>query len=212
LSVVLQELCPRCGADWLDGAHECAACGFQTDARAYEVGGMERRRYSRSSQAAVLLLAATAIAIVSFGAGFGLRSDMADLDDTDAAIVHDGARDGPVAGPGRVLFAERLGDSLELESYRTQFTRDDTIAWRAEFQEPPPASELTVVIAWYSVRETMQLSETTVALTDAELTMVASDEVQLADLVPTAGLYSVTYYSGNTKLAEGTFELLPPAR
>ena len=124
----------------------------------------------------------------------------------------EGNNEVPAARPGRVLFAERLGDSLELESYRSQFTRDDTIAWRAEFEEPPRTDELTVVIAWYSVRETMQVSESTVALRDAEMTMVASDEIQLADLVPTAGLYSVTYYSGDTKLAEGIFEVLPPDR
>ena len=160
----------------------------------------------------MLALATMAIAIVSFGAGFSLRSDRTALDLADDPAVAESPNEVPVGMPGRVMFAERLGDSLELESYRTQFTRDDTIAWRAEFEEPPPADELTLVIAWYSIRETMQLSESTVTLRDTELMMVASDEIRLADLVPTAGLYSVSYYAGETKLAEGIFELLPPDR
>lgn len=70
-------------------------------------------------------------------------------------------------------FAERLGDGLELESYRTQFTRDDTIAWRAELVEPPPAGELTLVITWVSIRERMQLSESRVEISDPELPIIA---------------------------------------
>ena len=46
------------------------------------------------------------------------------------------------------------------------------------------------------------------------LTVDATDEesTKLAELVPTAGLYSVFYYSGDTKLAEGIFEVLPADR
>jgi hypothetical protein len=58
----------------------------------------------------------------------------------------------------------------------------------------------------------MQLSETAVTLRDAELAMIASDEVRIEDLVPTAGLYEVRYYAGDTKLAEGVFEVLPQDR
>lgn len=113
---------------------------------------------------------------------------------------------------GRVRFAERLGESLELESYRTQFTRDDTIAWRAEFVEPPRTNELTLVITWVSVRERMQLSVATVAIADAELRMIGRDEVRIGDLVPTAGLYEVAYFADDVRLALGIFELLPPDR
>ena len=42
--------------------------------------------------------------------------------------------------------------------------------------------------------------------------MIGRDEIPLEDLVPTAGLYSVTYYAGDAKLAEGIFEVLPPDR
>jgi hypothetical protein len=210
---VLQELCPRCDAEWPNDAHICAACGFD---RAGSRSSNERERDAprplRPIDAAILVLATMALAIVSFGAGFSLRSDQAAPDRVDEPAIAEGANDVPVAMPGRVLFAERLGDSLELESYRTEFTRDDTIAWRAEFEEPPAADELKVVIAWYSVRETMRVSESTVAVRDAELKVVARDEIPLAALVPTAGLYSVTYYSGDTKLAEGIFELLPRDR
>ena len=68
------------------------------------------------------------------------------------------------------------------------------------------------MITWVSVRERMQLSESAVAIRDGELTMLARDEVPLRDLVPTAGLYEVTYHAGGVKLAEGIFELLPPDR
>ena len=66
------------------------------------------------------------------------------------------------------------------------------------------------MITWVSVRERMQLTETTVAVGDAELRMIGSEEVPLADLVPTAGMYEVAYYDGEEKLAVGVFELLPP--
>jgi hypothetical protein len=51
-----------------------------------------------------------------------------------------------------------------------------------------------------------------VPIGDAQLTMVATDELQLADLVPTAGLYSVSCYAGDRKRAEGIFEVLPRDR
>jgi hypothetical protein len=210
---VLQELCPRCDAEWLSDVRVCPACGFdRAGSRSSNEGAMDASRHLRPIDAAIVLMATIVIAIVSFGAGFSLRSDQAVRDPVDEPQVVEGAIRVPVALPGRVLFAERLGDSLELESYRTEFTRDDTIAWRAEFEDPPAADELTVVIAWYSVRETMRVSESTVAVRDAALKVVARDEIRLADLVPTAGLYSVTYYSGDTKLAEGIFELLPRDR
>lgn len=159
----------------------------------------------------LLGLACAILVAAAFGAGLrlGSVSETADTSPSPAPSSRTlaGALD---AMPGPVLFAERLGDGLALESYRNQFTADDTIAWRAEFAQPPPTDEVTVVIAWQSIRERMQLSEATITLADTELTMVGSDEVPLADLVPTAGLYSVTYYGGDTKLAEGVFELLPP--
>lgn len=160
---------------------------------------------------ALLALGSVAMLIVAFGAGLRLQSPAAALDGADSPAT-DAAEVIPMPQRGRVLFAERLGESLELEFYRTQFTWDDTIAWRAEFVGPPGTSELTVVITWYSIREQMNLSEATVAVRDVELAMVASDEVPLRDLVPTAGLYAVSYYAGDTKLAEGIFELLPPDR
>lgn len=162
----------------------------------------------------VLLGLASAILVTAaFGAGVRLGS-VIETADTPAPTTPSRRTlaDAIGAMPGPVLFAERLGDGLALESYRSKFTADDTIAWRAEFAQPPPTDEVTVIIAWQSIRERMQLSEATITLADAELSMVASDEVPLTDLVPTAGLYSVTYYGGDTKLAEGVFELLPPER
>ena len=203
---VLQDLCPRCGADWLDDARACRACGFAPAAGATGPG-----IHLRPMGLALLTLAMLVLVIVAFGAGWRLRSPSGVVQAPEPAPAD--SRDVvPVAQLGRVRFAERLGESLELEAYRTQFTAEDTIGWRAEFLEPPPTNELTVVISWVSVRERMQLSKTTVTLRDPELAMIASDEVQLEDLVPTAGLYEVRYYAGDTKLAEGVFELLPPDR
>lgn len=172
--------------------------------------GIRRGILLRPMGLAWLTLAAVGIAVVAFGIGLEFGSQTA----TRASISeapHPVGR--TIEAPhGRIMFAERLGESLELESYRTQFTYGDTIAWRAEFADPPPTNELTVVIEWYSIRERMKLSESTVTLGDAELTMIASDEVPLDELVPTAGLYAVTYYAGETRLAEGIFELLPRGR
>lgn len=161
---------------------------------------------------ALLALTMVAAIVVALGGGWRMGAGSAlapapgPAETVTRAVV-------PVAAElGRVRFAERLGESLELEAYRTQFTKEDTIAWRAEFPRPPPTRELTVVISWVSARERMQLSETSVTLRDAELAMVASDEVLLEDLVPTAGLYEVRYYAGDAKLAEGIFEVLPPDR
>ena len=160
---------------------------------------------------ALMALTVVALVVVAFGAGvrLGRPADLASSPEpppaADVAVV-------PAPPVGRVLFAERLGESLELEDSRTQFDEHDTIAWRAEFLQPPPTTEMTLVIAWQSIRETMQLSRTVVPVADDRLTVVASDEVPLGELVPTAGLYSVAYYADDTKLAEGTFELLPPDR
>jgi len=153
-----------------------------------------------------------ALIIAAFGAGMRLQSAALNRGATGSPQVAVARDLGPLLPLGRVRFAERLGEALELESYRTRFRAEDTIAWRAEFAEPPPTDELTVVITWQSIRERMQVSTATVSLVDRELTMIASDEVPLADLVPTAGLYAVSYYSGDRKLAEGVFELLPPGR
>ena len=210
---VLQDLCPRCGEEWFDDTRACPACGFdRIGSRTPAGGAIGRGIQLRPMDIAALVLAMLGVVVVALGAGLSLRAPLAGDDATEAptGAVAD-ARDF-VAPLGRVRFAERLGESLDLESYRTQFTAEDTIAWRAEFQQEPPTSEVTVVIAWQSIRERMQLSSTTVTLRDAELTMIASDEVPLSDLVPTAGVYSVSYYAGDVKLAEGVFELLPPGR
>jgi hypothetical protein len=160
---------------------------------------------------ALLALAVSGLVAFAFGAGMrlGATSAAPDASDVPEVVVVETIEVVPM---GRVRFAERLGDGLVLESYRTQFTRDDTIAWRAEFVEPPGRGELTLVITWVSIRERMELREAKVAIADAELRMVASDEVPLGDLVPTAGLYEVAYYAGDVRLAIGVFELLPPAR
>jgi len=160
---------------------------------------------------AMLTLATVGIAVIAFGIGLGFRSQTSTGTPSSEAAAPS-VEVSALAPSGRILFAERLGESLELESYRTQFAYGDTIAWRAEFADPPQIDELTVVIEWYSIRERMKLSESTVTLGDAELTMVASEEVPLHELVPTAGLYAVTYYAGETRLAEGIFELLPRGR
>jgi hypothetical protein len=161
-----------------------------------------------------MLLALTIIGlvVVAFGAGWRLGRPDPVVDDTEPSTVADAAGSRSEPSVGRVLFAERLGDSLELKAYRSQFRRGDTIAWRAEFREPPGTDEVTVVIVWQSIRETMQLSRSTLPVRDAELTVIANDEVPLDELVPTAGLYSVSYWAGDRKLAEGVFELLPPDR
>lgn len=210
---MLQDLCPRCGADWLDGARACPACGFDAiGLRASSVGDATRQIHLRPMDLALLSLAVVALIVVALGVGWRLgQAGAVAQAPAQAAAGSDPVI--PVAVElGRVLFAERLGESLELEAYRTQFTAEDTIAWRAEFRQPPPEGELSVVIAWQSIRERMQLSEETVTLRDAGLAMIGRDETPLEDLVPTAGLYSVTYYSGDAKLAEGIFEVLPPDR
>ena len=213
LGEVLQDLCPRCGADWLDLARACPACGFDpTGPRVAAEGGTNRGTLLRPIDLTMLSLAMVAVVAVAFGAGWRLGSPTAVVPVPASPAVSDARQAVPATQLGRVLFAERLGERLELEAYRTQFTAQDTIAWRAEFVRPPPTNELRMVIAWQSIRERMQLSESAVTLRDAELTVVASDEARLEDLVPTAGLYSVTYYAGDMKLAEGVFEVLPPDR
>ena len=211
LGEVLQDLCPRCGADWLDGARVCPACGFdRIGLRAPSVNDTGRGVHLRPMDLALLTLAMVALLVVAVGAGWRLGSTSVAVHAPQPAAA--GSRAVVPVVVVLVVFAERLGDSLELEAYRTQFSAGDTIAWRAELPHPPPAAELTVVIAWQSIRERMQLSEETVTLRDAELAIIGRDEVPLDDLVPTAGLSSVTYYAGDAKLAEGIFEVLPPDR
>ena len=206
---MLQDLCPRCGEEWLGDGRPCPARGFeQVGARATADWVLQLRPIGLVLGA----LAMVALIVVAFGAGVQLQSAALPRDAAGSPQVAV-ARDLDTPPPlGRVRFAERLGEGVELQSYRTRFSADDTIAWRAEFAEPPPTGELTVVIAWQSIRERMQVSTATVRLADAELTMIASDEMLLRDLVPTAGVYSVSYYAGDLKIAEGAFELLPPNR
>jgi len=205
---VLQELCPRCGAEVSDPARACPVCGFDPGGPADRPGG---GMFLGRKALALLALGTVAMLIIAFGAGLRFQSFPAGV---DAVASPAASQPTAVVLPerGHVLFAERLGESLELESYRTQFTRDDTIAWRAEFVEPPGRGELTLVITWVSIRERMQLREVTVAIADDELRMVASDEVPVGDLVPTAGMYEVAYYFDDIPLAVGVFELLPPTR
>ena len=158
---------------------------------------------------ASLALGTVAIVVLAFGAGMRLESSTAGIDPVVSSSGPSQRTALIVPVSGRILFAERLGESLQLDSYRDQFTRDDTIAWRAEFVEPPRTGEVTLVITWVSVRERMKLTEATVAVGDAQLRMIGSEEVPLADLVPTAGMYEVAYYDGDAKLAVGVFELLP---
>lgn len=209
---MLQDLCPACGGELLDASRPCPACGFdRIESHAPQLGSRAPGIHLGPTGLAALALGVAIMLIVAFRAGVALDSTQ-----PAAVIPESPSASEPamavVAPIGRVRFAERLGESLELEAYRTQFTREDTIAWRAEFVEPPGTSELTLVITWVSIRERMQLSEVSVPIGDAELTMIATDELPLRDLVPTAGMYEVAYYAGDVKLAIGVFELLPPAR
>lgn len=161
---------------------------------------------------AAVLLAVVGLAAVAFGAGHRIGSSVPASEPAEVLAATGSADASPVARIGRVRFGERLGESMELESQRRSFSQGDTIAWRAEFPGPPPSDELNVVIEWVSVRERMKLSEETVAIQDRSLAMSVRDEVAVRDLVPTAGLYTVTYYADGERLAEGVFELLPPGR
>ena len=207
---MLQDLCPRCGEEMAPGSAACPACGYEALGPDLADGRLGARR--SPSGIVALFLGVLAVAAVAFGVGFRLGASS-----SGSAAVAPLARAAPVEGApipslGRVSFAERLGESLELEAYRRQFTSEDTIAWRADFVEPPRTTELTMVIEWQSARERMRLTEETVTLSDPELAASARDEVPVRDLVPTAGLYSVAYYADDTKLAEGVFELLPSDR
>jgi zinc-ribbon domain len=209
---VLQDLCPRCGAEVSDAARACPACGFHPTSAASPTDAVADRGAHLGARAlALLAVGAVAIAVVSFAAGQRLQPAATAGVRADAVPSSSPVSAGRTPPSGRVVFAERMGDSLALESYRDQFTRNDTIAWRAELAHPPRSDELTLVITWVSIRERMELRETTVAVADPQLMLVGSDEVPLGDLVPTAGMYEVAYYDGDDKLAVGVFELLPPA-
>lgn len=147
--------------------------------------------------------------------GFGFWQQPPPLSSSEPTASQRGERaDLPAPPPpmGRVQFAARLDASMELELRRSQFAQTDTIAWRAEFVDAPRAAELSVVVAWQSIRERMELSRHTVVLEAGQRLSVVRDEVAIDDLVPTAGLYTVTYYEGDAKIAEGMFEVLPPGR
>ena len=169
----------------------------------------------RSRLLPVLLgLGVAAVVAAIIGSGLGFRSQPTATAPRQPASPHFAGRTlpSPIPQLGRVVFAEGLDPTMELESRRSQFAADDTIAWRAEFVDAPMAAELTVVIAWQSIRERMELSRGTIALDGADVMSVVRESVPIGDLVPTAGLYSVSYYEGDAKLAEGVFEVLPPNR
>ena len=158
---------------------------------------------------AALALAVVGLAAVAFGAGHRIGSSVSTAGVSETPAAAESVDAAPVVRLGRVRFGERLGASMELESQRRAFSWSDTIAWRAEFSEPPSVTELTIVIEWVSARERMKLREETVTHMDPSLPMSARREVAVSDLVPTAGLYAVTYYADGVRLAEGVFELLP---
>ncbi|MEP7081731.1 MAG: hypothetical protein ABI841_02015 [Chloroflexota bacterium] len=192
-----------------DPTRACPACGFDPASPAPADRPPGPGILLGPTALALLALGTVAMLIAAFVAGVQLQSAA----DGDAVASPTSTQPTALSLPvrGRILFAERLEDALELESYKDQFTRDDTIAWRAEFVEPPRTGELTLVITWVSPRERMQLTETAVAVADSQLRVIGREEVPLADLVPTAGVYEVAYYDGDATLTVGVFELLPPA-
>jgi hypothetical protein len=210
---MVQDLCPRCGSEVPQSAPACPSCGSDLLGSPAFAGGTARKGlYLRGIEAIAASIALVGLFAISFGVGWHLsaRDSTRDAAETGATPLATSSERLPRAQLGHVRFAERLGQSLELESYRTQFARDGTIAWRVEFLEPPGVTELTVEIAWQSIRERMLLSRYEVVLSDDQLAVIGSDEVAVADLTPTAGLYAVSYFAGETKLAEGVFEVLPP--
>ena len=210
LGVVLQDLCPRCGQEMAPGSAVCPACGYESLAPDLSDSARADRRSPIGLVA--LFVGVLGVAAVAFGAGFRLGASSAGPVAVSESARVPGADVSTRPSLGRVSFAERLGESLELEAYRRQFTSEDTIAGRADFVEPPPTGDLVMVIEWQSARERMRLTQETVTLGDPGLAASGHDEVPVRDLVPTAGLYSVAYYADGMKLAEGVFELLPPDR
>lgn len=212
LVAVLQELCPHCGNEWIDDTRPCPACGYDSvDTR----GPSSAHATSTPLAPPILIgLSAAAVAAVVIVSGLASRAQSPSPSPGQTSSPTFAERADLPTPPrlGRVVFAEGIGAANELESRRSQFAPGDTIAWRAEFVDAPRAAELTVVIAWQSIRERMELSRDTVALAGAGVMSVVRDEVAIDELVPTAGLYSVSYFSGEAKLAEGVFELLPPDR
>jgi hypothetical protein len=206
---VLQDLCPRCGAALPETALACPACAYDQLGRSTPTGAdSSHQRRMQPPVRMAIGIAAAGVLIMAFGTGWRLSARA----ERDPPITHAGPRVPSPPPIGRVLFGERLGPSLELEGHRRAFRSEETIAWRVEFVAPPLTDELTLVIEWQSIRERMELSQTTVPLADPALTVIGREEMPLGDLVPTAGLYSVAYYSGDAKLAEGVFELLPRDR
>ena len=208
---MLQELCPHCGNEWID-TRPCPACGYDpVDARGPAGARATSSRLARPVPIGLSSAAIAAVIIVS-GSGFRAQSPSPSPGQTSSPQLAERA-DLPAAPRlGRVVFAEGIGESMELESRRSQFAQGDTIAWRAEFVDAPLTAELTVVIAWQSIRERMELSRDTITLAGTDLMSVVRDEVAIDELVPTASLYSVSYFAGEAKLAEGVFEVLPPGR
>jgi hypothetical protein len=211
---MLQELCPACGVEITAEARVCLACGRELGPFGAPRGEARLASGRRRFAYLAIAIALAGLLAIAFGTGWRLGMSMASAPAPTRAVPASAtARDiSPVPPVGRVLFASRLSDSLELESYRSHFGRDETIAWRAELSEPPPTPELTVVIAWYSIREEMVLARETVTMRDRQLTVIGRDEIALTELVPTAGVYTVTYFSGERKLAAGSFEVLPAER
>jgi hypothetical protein len=206
---VLQELCPHCGDEWIDDTRPCRTCGYgPVDSR-----DPARARATIGPLALPVLigLSAAAVAAVVIVSGSAFQAPLPSPSPGQTSSPQ--RADLPMAAPlGRVVFAEGLNAAMELESRRSQFAPGDTIAWRAEFIDAPNAAELTVVIAWQSIRERMELSRDTIALGSTGVMSVVRDQVAIDELVPTAGLYSVSYFAGDEKLAEGVFEVLPPDR
>lgn len=208
---MLQELCPQCGNERFDDLRPCPTCGYEpVGPRGRAGAGATGPRANRL----LLGLAGTAIVALILASGFGFRQQPPPLSSSEPTASRGQRADlpAPPRPMGRVQFAAGLDGSMELESRRSRFAQTDTIAWRAEFVDAPRAAEVTVVVAWQSIRERMELSRHTVRLGAGQRLSVVRDEVAIDDLVPTAGLYAVTYYEGDAKIAEGVFEVLPPGR
>jgi hypothetical protein len=197
---MLEDLCPLCGAAYPTDADACLICGFSD-------GHARPRRPADRALPIVAILAAGAVVGLVLALGSDPRATEPAPSPAHGSAASDRAELPQPPRVGPVLFVDQHRGPLD--RYRTRFERHETIAWRAEFPEPPGTDELTLVIAWQSIREEMVLSRTTVRMQDAESTVIASDETPISELVPSAGIYAVTYYAGDTKLAAGVFEVLP---